>query len=166
MNSQKTLKSKPEIERKFLLKNIPVFGKNKWTYLDIRQFYFMINGERIRYRESIDENNKTTYYYTKKKFISAGINDELEYEITKREFWKTFKSSKNKSIIEKTRFIYKYKGFKFEIDKYVDMKLVVMEVELKNIKQKIPFPPFIKKEIIVEVTNIKEFGNFNLSKKL
>ncbi len=165
MGIKKVKKSKPEIERKFLLKNLPVFGNRKWTCLDICQFYFMRNNERIRYRKSTDENNKTIYYSTKKTFISAGINDELEFTITKGEFWKTYFKFKNKSIIEKTRFVYKYKGFKFEIDEYTGMKLIVMEVELQNISQKIPFPAFIKKQIILEVTKLREFGNFNLSKK-
>ena len=54
---------------------------------------------------------------------------------------------------------------KFEIDKFINMNLVILEIELKNINQKISFPPFIKKEIILEVTEIKELGNFNLSEK-
>jgi CYTH domain-containing protein len=165
MAPRKNKKANLEIERKFLMRCVPDFGKKKWTYLDISQFYFDKNGKRIRYRESIDENEKATYYSTRKKFLSKGTYEEIEFEISKRTFWNKFKETKNKKGLEKTRYIYKYKGLKFEIDKYKDMNLVVMEVELKNINQKIEFPDFIKEKIILEVTDFREFGNFNLSRK-
>lgn len=159
-------KANLEIERKFLLKNVPNFGKRKWTSLDISQFYFNSRGKRIRYRESINKDGKSTYYSTKKKLISKGTYEEIEFIITEKKFCKIlFDKTVDKRIIKKTRFIYEYKGFKFEIDKFTNMNLVVMEIELDNIYQKIPFPDFIAEKIILEVTDLREFTNFSLSEK-
>jgi CYTH domain-containing protein len=166
MATKKRKKVKFEIERKFLLRNVPDFSKKIWTYLDIRQFYFSENGERIRYRESIDVSGKATYFSTKKKFISKGTNSEDEFEITEKIFWDRFKKTRNKIGIRKQRFVYSYAGHKFEIDRFADIYIVVMEVELKNINENINFPDFIKSLIISEVTEIEGFGNFKLSSKI
>jgi CYTH domain-containing protein len=148
------------------MRNVPDFCKKRWTYLDIFQFYFEDKGRRTRYRESIDEEGKATFFSTKKKYLSKGTYEELEFEISGKTFYKKLKQLKVKKGLRKIRFIYKYKGLKFEIDRYVDLNLVVMEVELKNINQKINFPDFISEKIILEVTELREFGNYNLSSKL
>ena len=92
-------------------------------------------------------------------------HEEIEIEIPEKTFWKRFRETKNRKGINKTRFVYKYKGLKFEIDRFKNMHLVVMEIELKNINQKINFPDFIKEEIILEVTELRELGNYSLSGK-
>ena len=165
MPIKKKKKVKFEIERKFLLKNIPIFGKRKWSFLDIRQFYFnrKEDGKRVRYREAISDSGKIKYYSTQKDYVSEGTNAEDEFEITSVMFWKKFKETSNKRMIEKQRFIYNFGGHKFEIDRFIGMHIIILEVELKNINEKISFPDFIKKEIIVEVTKTKEFGNYSLS---
>lgn len=162
-----------EIERRFLLKNVPIFGKKReFKIYDIFQFYFEVKGKRTRFRQSTEKitssyspTDKVTYFSTKKKFISKGTYEEIEVEISEKTFWKKYRETKNRRSISKTRFVYKYKGLKFEIDKFTEMHLVVMEIELKNINQKINFPDFIKKEIILEVTDIRELGNYNLSER-
>lgn len=154
-----------EIERKFLLRDVPFFKKRMDNYiLDIYQFYFEEKGKRIRYRKSTDESLKSTYYSTRKKLISKGTYEEIEFEISEKTYHKKFKETTGKRKgISKQRFVYKYKAHKFEIDVFTFMKLVVMEVELTDINQKITFPDFIKKEILMEVTGIKEFTNYSLS---
>nr|QBM02787.1 hypothetical protein [uncultured archaeon] len=155
-----------EIERRFLLKNVPTFGKKRnFEIFDIFQFYFDVKGKRTRFRRLTDIKNKDTYFSTKKKFISKGTYEEIEIEIPEKTFWKRFRETKNRKGINKTRFVYKYKGLKFEIDRFKNMHLVVMEIELKNINQKINFPDFIKEEIILEVTELRELGNYSLSGK-
>ena len=162
-----------EIERRFLLKNVPSFGKKReFEIYDIFQFYFEVKGKRTRFRQSTKKagysyspTDKVTYLSTKKKFISKGTYEEIEVEISEKTFWKKYRETKNRRSISKTRFVYNYKGLKFEIDKFTEMHLVVMEIELKNINQKINFPDFIKKEIILEVTDLRELGNYNLSGK-
>lgn len=165
MSPKKNTKINLEIERRFLLKNIPNFAGKKWTYFEIYQFYVNDNGKRVRYRESIQQNCKPIYYSTQKKLISKGTYEEKEREVSEKIFRKKFKDSKNKTEISKLRYVYQYKGLKFEIDSFDKMRLVVMEIELKDINQTIHFPDFIFKEIILEVTELKELGNFNLSRK-
>lgn len=166
VKKKKKRKINLEIERKFLMKCVPTFGKKKVEHLAVTQFYFNKAGQRLRYRQIIDESGKKTYYSTQKKFISNGINDEEEFEISERKYRRAFSSYKDKKYIIKKRSVFKYKNLKFEIDKYAGMDLVVMEVELKDINQKIYFPKFIKNQIIIEVTMFKEFGNFNLAENV
>ena len=69
----------------------------------------------------------------------------------------------NSLRINKTRTVVKYKGHKFEIDKYNGINIIILEVELNDINDKINFPKYIEKEILYEVTGIKEFSNKKLA---
>ena len=70
----------------------------------------------------------------------------------------------NSLHINKTRTVIKYEGKKFEIDKYEGMNIVILEVELNDINEKIEFPKYLEREILYEVTGIKEFSNKRLAK--
>lgn len=121
--SPKTKKNtKLEIERKFLLRNVPIWGKKKFTTLNISQFYVEKNGKRIRYRSSQNKTTGlTTYYSTQKKDISKGVFQETEIEISERAFDTAFRKASDISFIVKKRFVYEYKGLKFEVDQYNDV---------------------------------------------
>jgi CYTH domain-containing protein len=69
----------------------------------------------------------------------------------------------NSLHIKKTRTVVKYKGHKLEIDKYESMNIVILEIELQDIEETILLPKYIEREIIYEVTGIKEFSNKKLS---
>jgi CYTH domain-containing protein len=168
------LKKKPvklEIERKFLMKRVPRFllvkGKQPFNILHIVQYYVGNDKDiTIRYRESKNAmEEKSKYFLTKKKYSSFGTYEEDEKRISKAKFDLALKNAKEKTSITKTRMVYEYGGLKFEIDRYQDLTLVILEVELKNIKQKIKFPKFIKDCIIKEVTGMKELSNRNLAEK-
>ena len=71
---------------------------------------------------------------------------------------------KERNIIEKTRYCVNKNGFTYEIDIYPFWKTTaIMEVELKNEKQKFDIPDFIK--VIGEVTNNMDYTNQSLAKK-
>lgn len=163
-------KKKPinlEIERKFLLKRLPekLLEKRKHEILDITQFYFFVGGVWQRFRISRSSSG-IKFIHTIKKSLSPGVYEENEKEITKEEFKTLYQKHKKKCrVIEKTRYVIKHKGLKFEIDEYKGLSLVVLEVELPKLSFKFDFPNNLIEEIVMEATGIKQFSNFSLSLK-
>jgi len=168
-----------EIERKFLLKRFPDSELDKKFPLDseenlhklliyeIEQYYFKVDGKKLRFRLRFCENNGITQYFqTEKHVISSGVFEEIESEIGLQEFLEVFKDNKNKgSVIKKTRYSFEENGLLWEIDKYTNIDIVTLEVELDDINQDIKIPKFLKDMIITELTGKKEFSNHNLSLK-
>lgn len=170
-SSKKKKKINLEIERKFLLKRFPkqVIEKYKkgLQVLDIVQYYFFINGVWQRYRAVNSKNKNTKYIHTIKKSISPGVYQEDERTIKEKEFLEKKKEhNKNYAVIRKTRYVVKYKGFKFEIDVYLDLSLVILEVELPALNHSFEFPIGLFEEIIMEATGMKQFSNFSLAVKV
>jgi CYTH domain-containing protein len=173
-----------EIERKFILKKLPLFDK-KVELIDIVQFYVGENKQKVRYRRSLkpggiklsyftpsgQEVKYTTdakgekYHQTIKRAISKGVWEENEKSIQAKQFVVDLSAHIKRKVLFKVRYVYKYKGLKFEVDVYRKLTLVTLEVELDDIKQKIEFPDCIKREILMEVTGRKEFSNYNLAEE-
>ena len=148
-----------EIERKFLLKKFPKI-EGDYTEYRIKQWY---TPSGLRYRLQVNtKNNEVSVYKTKKSNISKGVFQEDEEPISLKEFLK-LDLSKTK-VLQKLRTVVEHEGFNFEIDRFEDHNLITLEVELDDINQKIPFPENIKKEIVKELTGLKEFSTFSLSK--
>lgn len=157
-----------EIERKFLLKKLPneMLSKTKHEVLNITQYYLQINGIWQRFRVSKSK-KETKYIHTIKHSIEPGVFQEDEKEISKSEFMNTLKShKKGAKVMEKTRYVVKYKGLKFEMDVYKHLNLVTLEVELPKIDHVYKTPEAISKMILMELTGMKQFSNFNLSEEL
>jgi CYTH domain-containing protein len=153
-----------EIERKFLLKNVPKFNLKKITKLIIHQIYVDVDGRSVRFRMTEDMNaSNRIYHQCEKEVISHGVFEEIENEVDKSLFDEMLK--KDHSYIIKTRYVHEENGLKWEIDKYHDVRLVTLEVELDDIEQDIVIPEIIEDQMIVEVTGQKVFSNYNLSVK-
>ena len=153
--------TKNEIERKWILRGVPNFMDNPpdLSYI-IYQFYAE---DGWRYRCSI---NNTTYEreYCKTKKTPNGHGSNLEVENLIEESAYNEASKISKKSVTKTRNVYVYNGLKWEVDDFLSLKLVVMEVELDAIDQTIEIPQFLRDLVIYEVTGIKEFNNSNLSR--
>jgi len=151
---------KLEFERKFLLLKKPVLKAD--VVYRVEQHYF--GDERIR-RKS-EEGKEDIFYHTVKKNLRPGVNSENERKISRDEYYNFLE--KSKSFIIKDRHCYFIGDNIFEVDVFKDVDLVVLEVESKNEKEveKIKIPKFLKNLIITEVTDIREFSNKNISKKL
>lgn len=147
-----------EIERKFLLKRFPRLEKIDNVF-KIKQWYHS-DGFRYRHQTEVPI-NEIKILKTKKTNLSKGINREEETTLTEQEFNEI--NLTNSLYIEKTRTVIKYKKRKFEIDNYENMNVIILEVELNDINDIIFFPKYIEKEIIYEVTGIKEFSNKKLA---
>jgi CYTH domain-containing protein len=159
-----------EIERKFLLKSLPkIEPKDK---IKIEQFYLKRDGiwERVRSWET--SSGKKKWIHTIKTSISPGVNDEVEKNITEKEF-KKFKQLCSEEGVEsrsinKIRYIYDHKkGIYWEVDDFGnDYKLIVAEIEIPRIDYNIQFPDWISELILMEVTGLKQFSNRSLSIKI
>jgi len=152
------MKTFKEIERKFLLKRFPKLEKINTVY-QIQQWYHS-DGFRYRYQLEIP-NGDVKIFKTKKTNISKGVNQEEETILSQNEFNEL--DLNNSLSVKKIRTVVKYKGHKLEIDKYDGLNIVILEVELEDLNEKIPMPKYIDKEILYEVTGIKEFSNKSLA---
>lgn len=169
--SKKNKQPHLEIERKFILKRLPKRVVEKYkkglNVLDIVQYYFFIDNIWQRYRVVQQEGKKTKFIHTIKEAVSPGIYKELENSVKESEFEKKRKEHrKNYAVIRKTRYVVKHKGLKFEIDVYSDLSLVILEVELPSLNHAFEYPQGLFEEIVIEVTGMKQFSNFNLALKV
>ena len=151
---------KLEIERKFLLLKKPSLKAD--TVYRVEQHY--CGDERIRRKSREGEDD--VFYHTIKKNIRPGVNSEDEKKISRDEYYSLLE--KSKSHIVKYRHYYFIGKYTFEVDIFEDINLVVMEVEFKDEKESETFkmPKFFEHLVLKEVTDIREFSNKNISKKL
>jgi len=105
-----------EIERKFLIKTIPMNIEN-FPHQEIIQWYFNdpSTGKSIRIRHIWD-----TYKITRKKWHGL-VREEMETDITKAEFDQLWFQVEN-HFLEKTRYEIPYDGFIIELDIYKNLQ--------------------------------------------
>lgn len=145
-----------EIERKYLMKGLPKEPPTDITYIE--QCY--VHG--IRYRKEILSSGTINYIKLKKVKLGNGTNSELDIEYVTENVYEQARQSADR-FISKRRHNYHYAGMKFEVDVFISINLIMMEVELEYVDQTIPFPSYLSELIIDEMTNNKSFDNFNLS---
>jgi len=158
-----------EIERRFLLKTIDEIELGTLCNYDIKtiiQFYHLVNGQTVRYRQVSPNYGEKKYYQTIKKKIDTFTFEEDEKEISFLEFTKSIASqTENQKVIVKRRFNYydEKQNLKFEVDVYSNLNLIILEVELPTKETKFEIPKIISDNIIIEVTGISQFSNAELS---
>lgn len=116
--------------------------------------------------EGLTGDTETVYHFNRKKPVDTGVHEEEEHEITKPQYEKYLKSAHpDKVPVEKTRFVFKYKGQVFELDVFKGKLkgLAIMEIELEDMDDEVELPPFLS--IVKEVTKDKRFTNFHLASK-
>ena len=151
------LKSGKEIERKFIVKNLPTdLDKAKKEY--ILQGYLDTKQGETRIR---NVNNRK--FFINEKYGQGIQRDEYEKEITKNDFLDLFKKT-NSKIIKKVRYYYPLQNNKIaELDCYFGKLkgLNTVEVEFESMEEAENFniPLWFGKE----VTYDKKFKNHDLS---
>lgn len=143
-----------EIERKFLVKQIP---NNLYRYIHnkIEQYYICFNPE-IRIRKIND------FYFLTIKSDGDILREEVEIPID-REIYEKLKCISNFGGIIKNRYLIPYEKYTCELDIYDNIKeLVVVEVEFNSLKEASNF--IIPEWFGDEVTNKDEFKNKNLAR--
>jgi len=168
-----------EKERKFLVE-LPLgwFAKFKAATADkvkIHQSYLKepdIQSSRVRSILHYGKDwPKMTYTYTKKEFVSEGVNMEYERDLTQTEFslmLNRFVDIK-KNRITKARYYIDFgphkrphsKPFEFDIFEDQLLGLAILEIELKDMTDEVIMPPYFK--IKKEVTNDIFYSNKNLA---
>lgn len=160
-----------EIERKFLLRQLPDIS---WDdILAVDQFYHK-NPKNYwdRYRKLESKiNGKIIYQHTIKKTVSKGISSEEEVLMTKELFEKNvglcFSSNKEARFLSKIRHIFKVGDLKWEVDSFLNQTgLIIAEVEIPKLDYPLELPDFIKNNMIMEVTNLKQFSNRSIAKNI
>ena len=144
-----------EIERKYLLSNLPNFDGISYKSHDILQFYCLLKKGYVRVRRM----NLFNYFMTTK--TGMGISRcETECAISRDSF--LILSSLADLQIRKTRYAVKVDDKIWEIDEFSD-GLVIAEIELKSEDESFDMPSFIQSVIIKEVTGIEEYSNIKLA---
>jgi len=170
---------KKEIERKFLIKDLPIDPSLKLPEIQhIIQYYYKHESVWKRIRK-IESNISGQQFLHTVKTYKDGITYEeeklfsyLEY----KELISMINSGEYPSrFISKTRYILpteiqanfegEIKTIKWEFDKF-NFNLMIAEIELPSFDFPLEIPDFIKEKIIYEVTNISEFSNRNLAQPL
>lgn len=154
-----------EIERKFLLKNLP---KIQWdTIYTITQIYCEENDQRYRIRDRriiLDGALvECKYFKTIKKKIEDGVYEEDETEITMEQFLSCLDFEK-KRISKRRHIKILNDGLKWEVDDFG--KLVIAEIELPEKNHPIEITDYIQNVLICEVTGKEEFSNYNLAESI
>lgn len=158
-----------EVERKFKIFNfVPDFIPPEAVALNIVQDYLVGDGNKERRIRSSELNGQTTFFYTEKEKTSeVGKRYENEAIISQARYRELFaEKDREYDTIEKIRHCFFFSGKKFELDVYrapVRLHgLVVLEVELIEINEKITFPPGWE---LQDVTGVQEYDNSSLAKK-
>jgi CYTH domain-containing protein len=143
-----------EIERKFLVKDKS--WKKEAKSVLYRQGYLSTVKERTVRVRIIDQNGSLTI----KGITIKGKRSEFEYKIPIEDAQYLLDHLCEKPLLEKKRYFIRYEGFLWEVDEFLGQNsgLIVAEIELDNIKQAIPFPPWIERE----VTDDEAYYNANL----
>ena len=150
---------KKEIERKYLIKEIP----KGLVGTTLRQGYLQSEKERaVRIRTVEKRGLKRGVLTIKGLGNSSGISRyefETDIPIADADF---LLNLCDQPIIEKTRYIYEHESLIWEIDDFhgVNDGLIIAEVELKSEDQDVKKPEFVEKE----VTGQKKYYNLMLTK--
>lgn len=154
-----------EIERRFLLKRLPS-GIEFHDMLDIVQYYIKIDDItwRLRLSFSLIHEGEPQLEFLHKVFNGTGDFTEVIKEITSADVPGLIKQAHK--VLHKTRYVHKLGDLKFEVDQPLKIDITFLEVELNDINQEFEIPEAIKKEIIMEVTGIKELSNAALAETI
>ena len=145
-----------EIERKFLIKHIPL-NLVKYSH-HIKQGYIVNDSQKV-----IRVRKKANQYYLTIKGNTIGISrSEFEYAIPKNDAENLFDQFCLLGTIEKTRHYVANKNHLWEIDEFHGRNdgLIVAEIELDSEDEVFEIPNWVDQE----VTSEKKYYNMNLLK--
>ena len=145
-----------EIERKFLIKHIPL-NRVKYSH-HIKQGYIVNDSQKV-----IRVRKKANQHYLTIKGNTIGISrSEFEYAIPRNDAENLFDQFCLSGTIEKTRHYVANKNHLWEIDEFHGRNdgLIVAEIELDSEDEFFEIPNWIDKE----VTSEKKYYNMNLLK--
>ena len=158
-----------EIERKFLLeRSVPKLveeeGVSVRSEVRIEQTYLALDdSQEIRVRRIADvETGEVTYTHTFKKG-NGMTREEVEYGISEKIYEQLFRAARAVPLT-KNRITAEWNGLTFEIDRYDQLGLTVVEVEFDSEEEANRFqaPEWFGRDIGDE----KQYGNKTIWRKL
>lgn len=158
-----------ETERKFLIAypdREALLRLEGATVSEITQTYLLHPeglSERVRRRVYAD---RTEYYHTVKRFLTAMTSEERERTVTKEEYEALLeRRDPARAPIQKTRICIPHEEHLLEIDLYPFWKKqAVLEVELETEDTPISIPPYLT--VLREVTGEKAYKNRALALRI
>lgn len=151
-----------EIERKYLLKRMPAIRRLPAVeVLEIEQGY--LPGDRLAERVRRTRSDGEVKHYRTVKLGKGISRIEVEEETTERIFRRLWPLTRGKRV-RKRRYRVRDGGFTWEVDRFRDRRLVLCEVELPTADTHAEPPPWLRREIVRDVTDEGEYTNINLAK--
>lgn len=149
-----------EIERKYLLRKLPAEARGA-PFAEIEQGYLpgTVLVERIRRTKS----SEGVRYARTVKSGTGLVRTELEEACTFATYKAMWPLTKGKRI-RKRRYRLADAGHVWEIDEFLDRRLVLAEVELTSARDEVVLPDWLSRCAVREVTGEPEYLNHTLSR--
>jgi adenylate cyclase len=155
-----------EIERVWVLHSMPEVpaGAERWA---IEQGYLPVATPespdfpegRLR-RVTLADGQERRFHTVKR---GAGlVREEIEREIDADEFARWWPATAGRRL-RKVRHRFPHAGLTWELDRFLDLPLVMLEVELPDDRAAAPLPPFLATLVEREVTEDPRYRNFALA---
>ena len=153
-----------EIERKWLLRKLPVFEFDDTIHI-IQHYLNDAAGKRFRLRRSeyVEGSETVKYHINRKNELRKGVFEEYEEELDLAAYSNHLNSNKQLKLIEKIRYVKTINGMKYEFDVYEDIALVTLEIEFPTENTDIVLDKTVQELVIKDVTGIQEFSNYALA---
>lgn len=158
-----------EIERKFIVdrKDFFKYIKDNPTCvvknIEISQYYIPALDGTFRLRRTKNPDNSFSFIITLKKFVSDGVNEEIEVNIDSNTAYEMVNAIKDLKSIKKNRYTIMYENRLWEIDLFQNPDLSVAEIELYDIKETFRQPYFLREEVTGDYKFSNEYIARNLS---
>ncbi len=158
LHQEVSLQEDTEIERKYLLNGLPDMPEGK--RVEIRQGW--LPGDRLRERLRKTVRDGATQYFRTIKLGQGVQRFELEEETTEALFEKLWPLTEG-CRIQKYRYKIPLGERTLEIDEFLDRPLVMAEVELAHVDEKVEFPDWFSAKLEREVTEDGRYTNLALA---
>ncbi len=144
-----------EIERKYLLRKLPPEAKHA-PFAEISQGY--LPGETLVERVRRIKARDVVRYVRTVKSGTGLVRMELEEECTYAVFKALWPLTKGKRV-RKRRYQLADAGHVWEIDEFLDRRLVLAEIELASARDEVAVPDWLARCLVREVTGEAEYVN-------
>jgi len=149
-----------EIERKYLLKRLPPEARGA-ARQELEQGY-LPGAKLIERIRRVTEGDTVNWFRTVKGGRGL-VRTELEEPTTAKVFRAFWPLTKGKRI-HKYRYRIADGPLVWEIDEFLDRRLVLAEVELRSPEQQVTIPEWLAPHVVREVTDDDHYSNFSLSR--
>lgn len=156
-----------EREQKYLIEPLPLSALPVYSTTSVITQDYLRSAEDFRVRARADKEG-TSYYYTEKRRISAGVSIEIERVIGEREYLELLKQrDPDLQTITKRRLCFFYESQFIEVDTFESPEtiagLCLMEIEQTDSSKDPLLPSFVK--VISNVTGDEKYLNRSLARK-